>query len=144
MPVNFPPSRRIRWLGDLAKVPNAPCCSPAVRACPTPVSGGHGEKRAGLDEDVVKEYYRLSKKRNYPLEELVPLVELKEGMKGVVAFAFGGPGLIRRLCDLGLTPDTEIKVVKKGPLGGPIILEVRSCELAIGRGIASKVLVKPL
>ncbi|MEN3025295.1 MAG: FeoA family protein [Candidatus Methanosuratincola petrocarbonis] len=96
------------------------------------------------EQCIINEYYRLSKKKRYSLEELVPLAALEEGQKGKIVLAVGGRKLISRLCDLGLTPETEFKVLKKGLLEGPIILEIRSCELAIGRGIASKVLVKPL
>lgn len=90
------------------------------------------------------EYYVLSKKRRYALEDLFPLSALREGQKGKIVVAVGDRKLISRLCDLGLIPETQFKILKKGLMEGPIILEVRSCELAIGREIASRVLVKPL
>lgn len=93
---------------------------------------------------IINEYYMLSKKRRYALEELLPLAALEEGQMGKIVIAVGGRKLISRLCDLGLTPETPFRVLKKGLMEGPIILEVRSCELAIGREIASKVLVKLL
>ncbi|MDI9644043.1 MAG: FeoA family protein [Candidatus Verstraetearchaeota archaeon] len=93
---------------------------------------------------IVDEYYRLSKRSKYPVEELVPLSSLKQGQKGKLVFALGEPGTIRRLCDLGLIPETEVRVLKKGSAGGPVMLEVRSSEIVIGSEIASKVLVKPL
>ncbi len=109
-------------------------------------SVGNEEKRdeEKRDLDAINQYYALSKKRRCSLEELLPLSALQEGQKGKIVFAVGGYKLIRRLCDLGLVPGTEFKVLKKGLMEGPIILEVRSFELAIGRGIASKVLVKPI
>lgn len=37
----------------------------------------------------------------------------------------------RRLLDLGLTPSTEVNVVKKAPLGDPILLQVGNCSLSL-------------
>ena len=117
-------------------------------ACGTPNSNQKAEESVGEGEkqcsSITSEYYALSKKRRYALEELVPLVSLGEGQKGKIVVAIGGRKLISRLCDLGLIPGTQIIVLKKGLMEGPIILDVRSCEIAIGSEIASKVLVKPL
>ena len=48
---------------------------------------------------------------------------------------------IKRLTDLGLTPGTEVTVVKSAPFNGPIEICVRGSRLAIGRGMASRILV---
>lgn len=77
-------------------------------------------------------------------EELCALTELAEGTKGIMVKALGGYGLVRRLAEMGLTPGTEIKLVKKGSFGGPVEVEVRGVALALGRGVASKVLVRPV
>ncbi|MEM1536580.1 MAG: FeoA family protein [Candidatus Bathyarchaeia archaeon] len=77
-------------------------------------------------------------------EELCPLTDLAEGERGVVVKAQGGFGLVRRLAEMGLTPGTEVKLLKKGSFGGPVEVEVRGVALALGHGVASKVLVKPL
>lgn len=77
-------------------------------------------------------------------EGLCALTELAEGEKGVVVKALGGFGLVRRLAEMGLTPGTEVKLVKKGSFSGPVEVEVRGVALALGRGVASKVLVKPV
>lgn len=76
-------------------------------------------------------------------EGLCALTELAEGEKGVIVKAVGGFGLVRRLAEMGLTPGTEVKLVKKGSFGGPVEVEVRGVALALGQGVASKVLVKP-
>ena len=46
---------------------------------------------------------------------------------------------LRRLMDLGLTPGTEVTVVKSAPFNGPIEIFFRGSRLAIGRGMASKI-----
>ena len=48
---------------------------------------------------------------------------------------------IKRLADLGLTPGTNVTVVKSAPFNGPLEVTVRGSRLAIGRGMASRILV---
>jgi len=50
-------------------------------------------------------------------------------------------GFQRRLEDMGLTPGTKIMVVKSAPFHGPIEIYVRGSRLAIGRGMAERILV---
>ncbi|MEM1566567.1 MAG: FeoA family protein [Candidatus Bathyarchaeia archaeon] len=77
-------------------------------------------------------------------EELCTLTDLAEGGRGIIVKTQGGFGLVRRLAEMGLTPSTEVKLLKKGSFGGPVEVEVRGVTLALGHGVASKVLVKPL
>ncbi|MCD6431286.1 ferrous iron transport protein A [Candidatus Bathyarchaeota archaeon] len=74
----------------------------------------------------------------------VPLVRLREGEVGVVAYTVGGRGLVRRLAEMGLTPGVKVKVLRKGIFHGPFQIEVRGVALALGHGVASRVFVKPL
>jgi ferrous iron transport protein A len=76
--------------------------------------------------------------------ELCALTDLAEGEKSVMIRAVGGFGLVRRLAEMGLTPGVEIKLLRKGSFGGPVEIEVRGVALALGRGVASRVLVKPV
>lgn len=48
----------------------------------------------------------------------------------------------KRLADLGLTPNTQIKILRKAGACGPIEIEVRGSNLILGKGIVSKILVK--
>jgi Fe2+ transport system protein FeoA len=48
---------------------------------------------------------------------------------------------VKRLNDLGLTPGTNITVIKSAPFNGPLEIYVRGSRLAIGRGMASRILV---
>jgi Fe2+ transport system protein FeoA len=47
----------------------------------------------------------------------------------------------KRLSDLGLTPGTKVTVVKSAPFNGPLEISVRGSRLAIGRKMASRILV---
>ena len=52
-----------------------------------------------------------------------------------------GWGLSRRLGDMGITPGTALKVVSGGPTG-QVLVEVRGSRLALGHGVAEKIIVK--
>ena len=47
----------------------------------------------------------------------------------------------KRLSDMGLTPGTKVTVVKSAPFNGPLEVSVRGSRLAIGRGMANRILV---
>jgi DtxR family Mn-dependent transcriptional regulator len=79
---------------------------------------------------------------------LVPLTSLKEGESGKITSikpnprGGGGWGLQKRLMDMGLTPGTKVTVVKSAPFRGPIEVYVRGSRLALGRGMAARILVE--
>ena len=74
-------------------------------------------------------------------EKIIALIDLKEGQTGIIVSVFGGRRASLRLTDMGLTPGTEIKMVRNGRLC-PVEISVRGSKLAIGYGIAAKILVK--
>ena len=79
------------------------------------------------------------------------LSELKPGERGVIVSIQAlthrrrhrrrSWGFQRRLEDMGLTPGTNVVVVKSAPFHGPIEISVRGSRLAIGRGMAERILV---
>jgi len=71
------------------------------------------------------------------------LTSLKEGQCGTITQTIGGFGVTRRLAEMGLTPGTEVKILRKCNFHGPIEIEVRNVTLALGYGIASKIFVQP-
>lgn len=74
-------------------------------------------------------------------EKTIPLIDLKKGQKGIIVSIRGGRRVTQRLIDMGLTPGTEIKLLRNGRLC-PIEISVRGSKLAIGCGVAAKILVK--
>jgi len=74
----------------------------------------------------------------------VPLTSLAEGDKAVVTHTSGGSGVVRRLSEMGLTPGCEIILKRKCSFRGPIEIEARGVALALGYGLSSQILVKPL
>jgi DtxR family Mn-dependent transcriptional regulator len=79
----------------------------------------------------------------------LPLTELRNGEIGIVSFIKTGyrrgnwkcPGFEKRLMDMGLTPGTEVLVVKSAPFHGPLEISVRGSRLALGRGMAKRIFV---
>ena len=105
---------------------------------------GHWRHRHGLNDKALDAFYSNLRDFSGRVEDAVPLVNLREGERGVVAFMMGGYGIIRRLAEMGLTPGTEVRVIGRGLLRGPFKIEIRGVSLALGYGVASRVFVKPL
>lgn len=73
---------------------------------------------------------------------LAPLSRVPKGSKAKVVSIDAGGGLQYRLMQIGLTPGTELEVIENSR--GPIIVLVRGVTLALGRGMADKVMVEVL
>jgi ferrous iron transport protein A len=67
---------------------------------------------------------------------------LGENKKARVIDIQGGWGIRGRLEQMGIHPGDLITVLRYGALGGPILIEVHGFQLALGRGIASRILVE--
>ena len=77
-------------------------------------------------------------------ETVVPLASIPEGGCATVRFLRGGCGLVQRLADMGLSHGTVVRIVKSAPFGGSIEICVKERNLALGRGVASKIFVSHL
>jgi Fe2+ transport system protein FeoA len=82
-----------------------------------------------------------------PMMAEVPLAFLSAGTKGKITRIRGGRCLVRRLNDMGFTRDAEVTVVCSHAShhhchGGPLVVEVKDCRIAFGRGIARKIMVQ--
>lgn len=47
-----------------------------------------------------------------------------------------------RLLDMGLVPNTKIKLIKTAPLGTPLQIELRNYNLSIRKEIANKIQIE--
>jgi len=74
--------------------------------------------------------------------KIVPITDLKPSQTGIIAFLRGGQKVIQRLSDLGLTPGTEVILMRKTPMDGPIEVSVRRTSLAVGHDIADNIFVE--
>jgi Fe2+ transport system protein FeoA len=69
------------------------------------------------------------------------LMEVEIGKKVTVQTIGGERSFRRRLMELGLTPNTEVELVRIAPLGDPVELRVRGSALSIRRAEAGAIRV---
>lgn len=70
----------------------------------------------------------------------ISLVSLKPKESGRVKEVLGGSCAKKRLYELGLNKGAEIVMVKNDI--GPVIVYLSGCKLALGRGLASNVIIE--
>jgi len=74
-------------------------------------------------------------------EKLIPLRKLKPGKRGTVREISGGQGVARRMAAMGIRPGKHVVKVSAMLLGGPIVISIDGRQLALGNGMAGKILV---
>ena len=72
----------------------------------------------------------------------VSLLDLRDGHEGAVVALQGGRGFVGRMAALGFTPGAIVRIVRN-PGRGPIIVSILDTQIALGRGQARHVVVKP-
>ena len=70
------------------------------------------------------------------------LLQVEKGQTVRVKSFQGGGGVEHKLRQLGLLPGDTMRVLRRAPMGGPILVDVDGRSIALGRGIASKVEVE--
>jgi len=73
---------------------------------------------------------------------LIPVERLRVGESGIIRRIAGGRGLMRRLDAMGLRPGKSITKLSSQFMGGPVTVVVDGRHVAMGRGMAAKVLVE--
>ena len=69
------------------------------------------------------------------------LTELEQGVEGKIISVSGGRGLQRRLWALGFVEGQTIRKLSALALGGPVVVLINRAQIAIGRGIAKRIVV---
>jgi len=85
----------------------------------------------GLCADCLKERVRL-----------MPLSYAQEGERGIIEEFMGGSGAQLRLATMGLRSGDEVEVITNRR-EGQLVVAVNATRLALGRGIAKKIMIKP-
>lgn len=70
------------------------------------------------------------------------LVDLDEGKKAKIVLIGGERNTRQQLRELGLFPGDTVRVVRRAALGGPLLIECRGIQIAIGRAIANNVVIE--
>ncbi len=69
------------------------------------------------------------------------LDEVDRGVEVSVLEIQGGWGIRHRLNKMGIHPGDRVVIRRSAVMGGPILIKVHGMEVALGRGMARKVLI---
>ena len=72
----------------------------------------------------------------------IPLSRMEAGQSGTVVQIGGGRGLINRLNALGVRPGQRVSKVSSMFMRGPVTIEVGNAQVAIGFGMAMRIIVE--
>ena len=72
----------------------------------------------------------------------VNLRQMYSGQSGKVVKIDGGAGLVSRLSSLGIRPGKKITKISSMLMRGPVTVQLGNTRLAIGFGMANKILVE--
>jgi ferrous iron transport protein A len=70
------------------------------------------------------------------------LTDMKKGCTGRVADIIGGYGLTRRLEAFGIRPGATLRKVSGFPLHGPVVVILENEHIALGFGMARKIILE--
>ncbi|MCK4298367.1 MAG: ferrous iron transport protein A [Planctomycetes bacterium] len=73
---------------------------------------------------------------------LVSLGEMNVGQAGVIRQVLGGRGFVRRLEVLGIRPGKSVAKTSAHMWAGPVLVQVDGRTIALGSGMARRVLVE--
>jgi len=73
---------------------------------------------------------------------IMDVTRMMPGEEGIVVEILGGYGLSRRLETLGIRQDVRIVKVSAQLARGPVTIQVNNTQVALGFGMASKIIVQ--
>ena len=73
---------------------------------------------------------------------LIDLTQLRPGEEGTVMDIQGGMGLMRKLASLGIRPGVKVRKVSSQFMRGPVTIRIGNTQVAIGFGMARRIIVE--
>ena len=73
---------------------------------------------------------------------IMTLEKVREGVTAVVKEIHGGHRIRQKLGGLGIHVDDQVKVLRAGFLGGPVLIGIHGTQVGIGQGMAAKIEVE--
>ncbi len=70
------------------------------------------------------------------------LCEIQQGSQAKIVSIGGGRTAQQQLRELGLFPGDTVRVLRRAAFQGPLLIECRGTQIALGRGVAAKVVVE--
>ena len=77
-----------------------------------------------------------------PDKKQIALSRMQAGQSGIVVQIQGGRGLVNRLSALGIRPGKRINKISSMFMRGPITIQVDRAQVAIGFGMANRIMVE--
>jgi ferrous iron transport protein A len=74
--------------------------------------------------------------------EQLTVAQMRTGQTGTVVEVLGGHGLVRRLDGLGIRPGRQVTKASSTLFHGPVTLKINSSRVAVGFGMAKRIIVK--
>ena len=72
----------------------------------------------------------------------ITLNQLNKGVEGTVVNLNGGRGLVNKLNSLGIRKGKNVSKISDSFIGGPVTVRIDNTKIAIGRGMADKIIVE--
>ena len=76
------------------------------------------------------------------MKNIVSLAKLEAGQSGQVIHFNSGSGLTSRLESMGIRISKKVTKISGMPLRGPVVVQVGGTRIALGHGMAMKVMVE--
>ena len=73
---------------------------------------------------------------------MINLLQISPGASVRVIDFNGGTNLRSKLTQYGIHPGDCLRLLRVAPLGGPLLVECNAREIALGRGVAEKIIVE--
>ena len=86
---------------------------------------------------------RRSRHKFWPEGKQVTLAQMQNSQSGVVVEIRGGHGMVNRLSALGIRPGKRITKLGGGFMRGPVTVQVDRAQVAIGFGMARRIILEP-
>ncbi len=72
----------------------------------------------------------------------ITLARMQAGQSGIVVQVQGGHGMVNRLSALGIRPGKRVTKVSGGFMRGPVTVQVGRAQVAVGFGMANRVMIE--
>ncbi len=70
------------------------------------------------------------------------LIDIDKGTQVKIIAIDGEPRYMTKLNQYGVFPGDSAKVIRFAPFDGPVLIEVRGMEIAIGKSLAARIMVE--
>lgn len=91
----------------------------------------------------VSDETHLATPDNWDINTLMKtLLQISPGVTARVIDFDGGINLRSKLTQYGIYPGDRLRLLRRAPMGGPLLIECNEREIALGRGVADKIIVE--